>query len=127
MFHYLDTFPKPAGLPEWPTEIPDPTLEGLQQAIDSHLVMIGTPEDVAPAVKAYEDAGADQVVYGMLSTTMPVEIAIEAVETFGKHIIPEFDKDPVHRSQRQREAYVASRGPRPGTVLGVAADQVPVL
>ncbi len=27
--------------------------------------------------------GADQLTFGMLSTTMPVEIAIEAVETFG--------------------------------------------
>ena len=127
VFHYLDTFPKPAGLPDWPALIPEPTPEALQQAIDSHLVMIGAPDDVAKAVKAYQDAGADQVVYGMLSTTMPVEIAIEAVETFGKHIIPEFDKDPVHLTQRHREAYVAKRGPRTKTTLGIAADKVPVL
>jgi len=127
VFHYLDTFPKPAGLPDWPTLIPEPTPEALQQAIDSHLVMIGAPDDVAKAVQAYQDAGADQVVYGMLSTTMPVEVAIEAVETFGKHIIPEFDKDPVHLTQRHREAYVAKRGPRTKTTLGIAADQVPVL
>jgi alkanesulfonate monooxygenase SsuD/methylene tetrahydromethanopterin reductase-like flavin-dependent oxidoreductase (luciferase family) len=127
VFHYLDTFPKPAGLPDWPNLIPEPTPDALQQAIDSHLVMIGAPDDVAKAVKAYEDAGADQVVYGMLSTTMPVEIAIEAVETFGKHIIPAFDKDPVHLTQRHREAYVAKRGPRTKRTLGIAADKVPVL
>ncbi len=127
VFHYLDTFPKPEGLPDWPTLIPDPTPEALQQAIDSHLVMIGTPDDVAPAVKAYQDAGADQVVYGMLSTTMPVEVAIEAVETFGKHIIPEFDTDPVHRSRRRARGLRRVPRPAPGTVLGVAADKVPVL
>ncbi len=126
VFHYLDTFPKPAGLPDWPNLIPEPSPEALQQAIDSHLVMIGATDDVAKSVKAYQDAGADQVVYGMLSTTMPVEIAIEAVETFGKHVIPEFDKDPVHLTQRHREAYVAKRGPRTKTTLGVAADKVPV-
>jgi alkanesulfonate monooxygenase SsuD/methylene tetrahydromethanopterin reductase-like flavin-dependent oxidoreductase (luciferase family) len=126
VFHYLDTFPKPAGIPDWPNLIPEPSPEALQQAIDSHLVMIGGPDDVAKAVKAYEDAGADQVVYGMLSTTMPVEIAIEAVETFGKHIIPAFDKDPVHLTQRHREAYVATRGPRTQRPLGIAADNLPV-
>ncbi len=126
VFHYLDTFPKPAGLPDWPNLIPEPSPDALQQAIDSHLVMIGAPDDVAKAVKAYEDAGADQVVYGMLSTTMPVEIAIEAVETFGKHVIPAFDKDPVHLTTRHREAYVAQRGPRTKRPLGVAADNLPV-
>jgi hypothetical protein len=40
---------------------------------------------------------------------MPVEIAIEAVETFGKHVLPEFDTDPVHATTRQREAWVASQ------------------
>src|SRR5689334_1665285 len=73
VFHYLDTFPKPAGLPDWPDLIPEPTPDALQQAIDSHLVMIGAPDDVAKSVQAYQDAGADQVVFGMLSTTMPVE------------------------------------------------------
>ena len=27
LFKYLDTFPKPPFVPEWPTEIPDPTRE----------------------------------------------------------------------------------------------------
>src|SRR6476659_9164777 len=35
VFHYLDTFPKPAGLPDWPNLIPEPTPDALQQAIDS--------------------------------------------------------------------------------------------
>jgi hypothetical protein len=42
-------------------------------------------------------------------------------------VIPEFDKDPVHLTQRHREAYVAKRGPRTKTTLGIAADKVPVL
>ena len=44
----------------------------------------------------YADIGADQITFGMLSSTMPIEVAVEAVETFGKHVIPQFDKDPVH-------------------------------
>lgn len=127
VFHYLDTFPRPDGIPAWPDLIPEPTPETLEEAIKAHLVMSGTPDEVSQAVKAYEDAGADQVCFGMLSTTMPIEIAIEAVETFGKHVIPEFDKDPVHLTQRQREAYVAERGPLTKRSLGRVAPKVPVL
>ena len=53
------------------------------------------------------DPGADQLTFGMLSTTMSIDVAVEAVETFGKHVIPKFDKDPVHSTTRQREAQVS--------------------
>jgi alkanesulfonate monooxygenase SsuD/methylene tetrahydromethanopterin reductase-like flavin-dependent oxidoreductase (luciferase family) len=127
VFHYLDTFPKPEGLPSWPDLIPEPTPDTLEQAIAAKLVMTGTPDEVTKAVKEYEDAGADQVCFGMLSTTMPIEVALEAVETFGKHVIPEFDKDPIHSTTKQREAYVAKRGPLKKRSLGRAAPKVPVL
>jgi len=127
VFHYLDTFPKPDGIPTWPALIPEPTPETLEQAIEAQLIMSGTPDEVSKAVKAYEVAGADQVCFGMLSTTMPIEIAIEAVETFGKHVIPEFDKDPVHLTQRHREAYVSKRGPITKRSLGRVVDKLPVL
>jgi alkanesulfonate monooxygenase SsuD/methylene tetrahydromethanopterin reductase-like flavin-dependent oxidoreductase (luciferase family) len=107
VFRYLDTFPKPPGLPTWPDLIPEPTPEQLDANIKAGNVCMGTPDEVAKAVKRYQDAGADQLVFGMLSTTMPVEIAIESVENFGKHVIPEFDKDPVHSTTRQREAALA--------------------
>lgn len=110
VFRYLDTFPKPPGIPQWPDLIPEPTPEQLDENIKAGNVCMGTPEEVAKAVKRYADVGADQLVFGMLSTTMPVEVAIEAVELFGKHIIPEFDKDPVHSTTRQREAALAKHG-----------------
>jgi alkanesulfonate monooxygenase SsuD/methylene tetrahydromethanopterin reductase-like flavin-dependent oxidoreductase (luciferase family) len=126
VFHYLDTFPKPPGLPTYPDLIPEPTPQSLEEQIKNQLVMIGTPDEVRKSVKAYEDAGADQVVFGMLSTTMPIEVAEEAVETFGKHVLPEFDKDPVHSTTRQREAYVAKRGPLYKRSLGRTPLKVPV-
>jgi alkanesulfonate monooxygenase SsuD/methylene tetrahydromethanopterin reductase-like flavin-dependent oxidoreductase (luciferase family) len=126
VFHYLDTFPKPPGLPTYPDLIPEPTPQSLEEQIKNQLVMIGTPDEVRKSVKAYEDAGADQVVFGMLSTTMPIEVAEEAVETFGKHVLPEFDKDPVHSTTRQREAYVAKRGPLDKRSLGRTPLKVPV-
>ncbi|MBL8774748.1 MAG: LLM class flavin-dependent oxidoreductase [Acidimicrobiales bacterium] len=107
VFRYLDTFPKPPGIPDWPFVLPDPTYEQVDQSIKNHLVCIGTPEECAKTVERYQATGADQLTFGMLSSTMPVEIAIEAVETFGSQIIPAFDKDPVHSTTRQREAQLA--------------------
>ncbi len=103
LFRYLDTFPRPEGIPEWPNLIPEPTLEQIAQSVERGLMAIGTPEEVERCVARYEATGADQLVFGMLSTTMPVEVAIEAVETFGRHLIPTFDKDPVHSTTRQRD------------------------
>src|SRR5439155_1163623 len=86
VFRYLDTFPRPLGLPVWPELIPEPTPEGLEHQIKAGHVCIGTPDEVTRAVKGYADVGADQLTFGMLSTTMPVDIAIEAVETFGRDV-----------------------------------------
>jgi alkanesulfonate monooxygenase SsuD/methylene tetrahydromethanopterin reductase-like flavin-dependent oxidoreductase (luciferase family) len=107
VFRYLDTFPKPPGLPVWPDLIPEPTPEGLDAQIAKGLICVGTPEECHRAVKGYADVGADQLTFGMLSSTMPIEVAIEAVETFGRTIVPEFDTDPVHSTTRQREAQTA--------------------
>jgi alkanesulfonate monooxygenase SsuD/methylene tetrahydromethanopterin reductase-like flavin-dependent oxidoreductase (luciferase family) len=125
VFHYLDTFPTPPGVPEWPALIPEATPADIDERIAAGLVCMGTPDEVAKSVQAYADIGADQLVFGMLSTTMPVEIAIEAVETFGTHVIPQFDHDLVHRTTRLREAYVAERGPRGKTSLFHALDDLP--
>jgi alkanesulfonate monooxygenase SsuD/methylene tetrahydromethanopterin reductase-like flavin-dependent oxidoreductase (luciferase family) len=102
VFRYLDTFPRPPGIPVWPELIPEPTPESLADGIAKGILTIGTPEECSRAVAGYEAVGADQLVFGMLSTTMPIDVAVEAVETFGKHVIPQFDKDPEHSTARQR-------------------------
>jgi alkanesulfonate monooxygenase SsuD/methylene tetrahydromethanopterin reductase-like flavin-dependent oxidoreductase (luciferase family) len=109
LFRYLDTFPRPPGIPEWPDLIPEPTPADIEERMEQGSVMYGTPDDVVPVVKAYEAAGADQVVFGLLSSTMPCDVAVETIENFGRHVLPEFDRDPVHRTTRQREAQLGSR------------------
>jgi len=59
---------------------------------------------VAKCVERYVATGADQLSFGMLSTSLSLETCQEGVETFGKHILPEFDKDPVHNTTKQRLA-----------------------
>ena len=125
VFHYLDTFPKPPFVPDWPELIPEPTLEEMEQRIQAGRVVVGTPEECEKAVQGYVDTGADQLVFGQLSSTMPIDVAVESIETFGRELVPVFDKDPVHSTQRQREAYVSARGPRVNPI-GRAHDVVPV-
>jgi alkanesulfonate monooxygenase SsuD/methylene tetrahydromethanopterin reductase-like flavin-dependent oxidoreductase (luciferase family) len=103
LLRYLDTFPRPDGVPAWPAVLPDPTPEQIDAAIASGDTPYGTPDEVARAIEKYEDAGVDQVVFGLLSSTMSRELAFETIETFGTHVLPRFDRDPVHRTTQQRE------------------------
>jgi len=106
VFRYLDTFPRPEGIPQWPQTIPDPTAEQIEKSIETASMAVGDPEEVTRTIKRFEETGADQLSFGMLSSAMPIEICEEAVSTFGKHVLPQFDKDPVHSTTRQREAQI---------------------
>jgi alkanesulfonate monooxygenase SsuD/methylene tetrahydromethanopterin reductase-like flavin-dependent oxidoreductase (luciferase family) len=108
LFRYLDTFPRPDGIPEWPALIPEPTLPMIEAGVAAGTLAIGDPEECARTVERYAATGADQLAFGMLSSTMPGEIACEAVETFGAHVLPTFDKDPEHSTTRQRREQLES-------------------
>ncbi len=108
LFRYLDTFPRPEGVPEWPDLIPEPTPDAIDAAIRAGESTYGSPEEVAGALRKYEDAGVDQVVFGLLSSTMSRDLAVEIIETFGTHVLPQFDRDPVHRTTRLREQQTAT-------------------
>jgi alkanesulfonate monooxygenase SsuD/methylene tetrahydromethanopterin reductase-like flavin-dependent oxidoreductase (luciferase family) len=104
LFHYLDTFPRPAGIPDWPEILPAVTPDQLDAAIAAGEMAIGSPDEVAKTVERYVATGADQLSFGMLSTSISLENCQEAVESFGKHVLKEFDKDPVHSTTKQRLA-----------------------
>ncbi len=104
VFRYLDTFPRPAGVPAWPALIPEPTPAQLEERIASGQRIVGDPDECAKAVQQFADVGCDQIIFGVLASTQPQPIALESVELFGKHVIPRFDKDPVHSTTRMRQA-----------------------
>ncbi len=108
VFRYLDTFPRPPGIPEWPATIPDQTLEQIDQQIKDRQIAVGDPDEVAATVQRFADTGADQLSFGMLSSSMSIDVCEEAISTFGKHVLPQFDKDPVHSTTRQRQAQVGA-------------------
>jgi alkanesulfonate monooxygenase SsuD/methylene tetrahydromethanopterin reductase-like flavin-dependent oxidoreductase (luciferase family) len=104
VFRYLDTFPRPPGIPEWPAIIPAMDAATLDAAIAAGVTAVGTPDEVGKAVESFAATGADQLAFGMLSTSMPIESCLEAVETFGAHVLKDFDKDPEHLTTKQRLA-----------------------
>ena len=106
VLHWLDSIPKPKGVPEWPELIPEPDLESVQYAVRKGLLSAGNPDEVADSIQQYVDIGCDQIIYGILNNTLPLEVAQQSMETFGKHVIPRFDTDPVHSTTRQREAQI---------------------
>src|SRR3954447_20404558 len=101
---YLDSFPQAAGIDKTPTLTPPIPLEQVNAAIAMGAIAVGTPEEAVNTMRKYEAIGADQVSFGSLSDDTPFDAAVESVETFGKFVLPEFDKDPVHSTTRQREA-----------------------
>lgn len=104
VFRYLDTFPKPPGLPEWPEIIPAMDADTIDAVIAAGAIAVGDPDEVSKAIENYALTGADQLSFGMLSTSMARETCEEAVETFGKHVLKNFDKDPLHSTTKQRLA-----------------------
>ncbi len=106
VFRYLDTFPRPPGIPVWPETVPDQTPDQIEKQIQDANIAVGDPDEVTRAIQRFADIGADQLSFGMLSSSMTGEVCNEAIATFGKHILPKFDKDPVHSTTRQREAQV---------------------
>jgi alkanesulfonate monooxygenase SsuD/methylene tetrahydromethanopterin reductase-like flavin-dependent oxidoreductase (luciferase family) len=109
LFRYLDTFPRPAGIPQWPELCPPLTAEEIDAAVALGEWAIGDPDEVGRVVQRWEDVGADQLVFGMLSQELPVEAVIEATELFGREVIPRFDRDPEHRTTRLRREAAALR------------------
>ncbi|MEO7429617.1 MAG: LLM class flavin-dependent oxidoreductase [Acidimicrobiales bacterium] len=105
VFKYLDTFPRPPGIPEWPIEIPDPTLEQLAIGREKGTSIVGTPDDCAEVLQKWQDIGVDQLIMGPTGSAWPYELVEESVELLGTKVIPQFDTDPEARAARfRREA-----------------------
>ncbi len=102
VFKYLDTFPKPPGIPDWPTEIPDPTLEQLAVGAQKGTSIVGTPDDCAEALEKWDAIGVDQLIMGPTGSAWPYELVEESVELFGNEVIGRFDTEPEPRSARWR-------------------------
>jgi alkanesulfonate monooxygenase SsuD/methylene tetrahydromethanopterin reductase-like flavin-dependent oxidoreductase (luciferase family) len=102
---YHDTIPKKAGYPTWPEPpfaIPDDSV--LDRLIEAGYLLCGTPDEVAEQVQRYSTVGCDQLVFGLPNEGFEHEEVLECIELFGKHVIPEFDREAEHSTTRYRRA-----------------------
>jgi alkanesulfonate monooxygenase SsuD/methylene tetrahydromethanopterin reductase-like flavin-dependent oxidoreductase (luciferase family) len=100
---YHDTFPKPPGAPVWPESPIALSAEMVESAIGAGALLCGTPDEVCEQLRHYERTGVDQLVFGF-PNNLSGEEARECIELFGKEVIPQYDKDPVHRTTRFRQS-----------------------
>lgn len=100
---YHSTIPPQKGGVTWP-ERPRAIRneEELDFAIDNGYLLCGTPEEVLDQIAKYQEVGTDQLVFGIPNEGFEHEEVLEMLELFGKHVIPEFDKDPEHRTTKAR-------------------------
>ncbi|MDZ7733316.1 MAG: hypothetical protein U5R31_09550 [Acidimicrobiia bacterium] len=108
MMRWLDNIPKPPDMPVWPDLIPEPSVDELKKAVELGVAAIGDPDDCIAAVQKWADIGVDQLTFSPTTNDLPEEVVLESMELLGKEVIPHFDKDPVHRTTRQREAAVST-------------------
>ncbi len=99
---YHDTMPGPGGS-RWPKPPTPPTEDQLDELIAGGYLLCGAPEEICEQLQPFVDYGADQVCFGLPGDATSHEEAIELLETFGAHVIPELDRDPVVSTSRYRE------------------------
>jgi alkanesulfonate monooxygenase SsuD/methylene tetrahydromethanopterin reductase-like flavin-dependent oxidoreductase (luciferase family) len=104
-FQWLDSIPRPANLPkDGALKLPAPTPKQLKDRLKLGGVQVGSPEEIAPVIEMYRALGVDQLIYSPLTMAMEQKHVLRSIETFAKHVLPKFDDDPVHRTNRLREA-----------------------
>lgn len=92
---YHDTFPRNPMAIRWPNPPHSLSPEMVEQLVQAKFILCGTPEEVCEQLEPYVAAGIDQLAFGVPNDVTQEE-ALEMIETFGKHVIPEFDKNPHH-------------------------------
>ncbi len=62
---------------------------------------VGTPKQVREVLLQYEGLGADQVVFITQTANTPHEILCEALELFGREVMPEFQERETRREKEK--------------------------
>jgi alkanesulfonate monooxygenase SsuD/methylene tetrahydromethanopterin reductase-like flavin-dependent oxidoreductase (luciferase family) len=102
--NYHDTIPHQEGVPIWP-ERPHTIAneEMLDHLIAEGWLLCGEPDEVAEQASRYQSVGCDQLVFGLPSDSFEHEEVLEMLEVFGTKVIPQFDSDPLHSTDRYRQ------------------------
>jgi alkanesulfonate monooxygenase SsuD/methylene tetrahydromethanopterin reductase-like flavin-dependent oxidoreductase (luciferase family) len=98
---YHDTFPRNPLAARWPNPPSLVQRDDLDEMLSLGFGLVGTPEEICEQLQPYVAAGVDQLGFGCPNDVSHEE-ALEMIETFGTHVIPEFDKDPEHLTDKFR-------------------------
>ena len=105
---WLDSIPRPPHFPQTgPVKLPPYSAQMLKDRLKVGGQLIGDPDEVSQSIQLYADLGVDSLVFAPLVTVMSQKNIMRSIEVFGRHVIPRFDKDPVHSTTRAREAALA--------------------
>jgi hypothetical protein len=124
---YHDTMPKSQDAITWPSTPlslrdlaagdEEALLDGL---IQGGYLLCGTPDEVSEQIAAWGDVGMDQLVFGLPIEGMHHEEVLACLELFGDKVIPQFDPDRTHSTDRYRATakpkYAKFNNPLPADV-----------
>jgi alkanesulfonate monooxygenase SsuD/methylene tetrahydromethanopterin reductase-like flavin-dependent oxidoreductase (luciferase family) len=106
---YHDSMPKSQDAITWPSApLSLKDLSGgdddalLDAIIDGGNMLCGTPDEVAEQIARWGEVGMDQLVFGMPVEGMHREEVLQCLELFGDKVIPQFDPDRTHSTDRYR-------------------------
>lgn len=80
-------------IPAWPAAPHRIGDDEVDELIRGGFLLCGTPEEICEQLQVCEAIGVDQLCFGVPNNGT-YEEALEMIERFGKHVIPEFDKQP---------------------------------
>lgn len=73
--------------------------------LDSLRGCIGTPDQIREFVRAYEDAGVDELIFVSQTGRNRHEDICESMELFAREVMPEFAERAADREAAKRERY----------------------
>ena len=104
----------------------------IEQGLGSLRGAVGTPGQIRELVRAYENAGVDQLIFVSQAGRNRHDHVCESMELFAREVMPEFhDRAPdLERSKAQRlapalDAALARRSPRRSAPDGYAFPALP--
>ncbi|MFP6814782.1 MAG: hypothetical protein VB949_03830, partial [Pseudomonadales bacterium] len=84
---------------------------------------VGTPDQLRDYLRRYEDAGVDQLIFILQAGNNRHEHIMEALELFGKEVMPEFQE----RDEKQRQTKLDRLAPLLDAAMERRVDNAPAL
>jgi alkanesulfonate monooxygenase SsuD/methylene tetrahydromethanopterin reductase-like flavin-dependent oxidoreductase (luciferase family) len=104
----------------------------IEQGLGSLRGAVGTPDQIRELVRAYEDAGVDQLIFVSQAGRNRHDHVCESMELFAREVMPEFHQraPDLERAKAERlapavEAALARRAPRRAAPEGYAFPALP--